>query len=536
MEGMDKRILLAILLSAIVLILYTFLNPSLPPPPKDEKAAQPSPKKEEVTPSLEARAVEVLGTIAAIGKEEKTITIETDLYKAIFTNRGGVIRHWELKQYWMDIQKRNKVVLFEPGEIVVGAYPLVLTVSDGELSRMFKDGLYSVEGGDLYLSSKNPQGSISFTLIDPSSGKGVKKQFNFYNDSYRVDIDIVPVNIPNNYTISTGSNFGISEWGEERMVGFVGPTTLLGTKVIKDKIAKINGSVYHEGNIKWTALQDKYFISALIPEGKVSRIIIKKSAGKDVQAEIEVPEGQKISLMLYAGPKEYERLKAIGKDLDYSIPFGWFIIWELSMISWFAKGLFSLLQFFYKISHNYGIAIILLTMVVRVVFIPLTFKSFKSMKGIQRLQPEIAKLQKKYKDNRTELNKAMMELYKTHKVNPLGGCFPMVLQLPVFIGLYNLLASMIELRQTPFFLWIKDLSVKDPYYVLPIIMGITMLIQQKMTPSTVDPTQAKVMLIMPVIFTFFFLNFPSGLVLYWLVNNVLTIGQQYATTRYFYKS
>jgi len=319
------------------------------------------------------------------------------------------------------------------------------------------------------------------------------------------------------------------------MVGFVGPTTLVGTKLIKDKVAKIKGPLYHEGDIKWTAVQDKYFISALIPKDKVNRVIVSKSSERDVHVEIEVSEGQKASFMLYAGPKEYKRLKALGVGLDESISFGWFIVWELSIISYMAKGLFYLLQLFYRLSHNYGIAIIFLTMIVRVVFIPLTFKSFKSMKDIQRLQPEIQKLQKKYKNDKAELNKAMMELYKTHKVNPLGGCLPMVLQLPVFIGLYNLLANTIELRQTPFILWINDLSIKDPYYVLPIIMGITMLIQQKMTPSTVDPTQAKIMLIMPVMFTFFFLNFPSGLVLYWLVNNVLTIGQQYATTKYFYK-
>ena len=206
---------------------------------------------------------------------------------------------------------------------------------------------------------------------------------------------------------------------------------------------------------------------------------------------------------------------------------------ELSVISWLAKGLFYILHLFYRLSGNYGIAIIVLTAIAKIVFIPLTYKSFKSMKDMQKLQPEMQKLQKKYKDDRAALNKAVMELYKTHKVNPLGGCFPMLLQLPVFIGLYNLLASAIELRQAPLFLWIKDLSLKDPYYVMPIIMGISMLIQQKMTPSTVDPTQAKIMLIMPVMFTFFFLNFPAGLVLYWLVNNLLTIGQQVVTNKYF---
>ena len=532
MEGMEKRILIAILLSMLVLFAYPFVFPPPSPPPKDQ-TAEPSLQKgeEEGAPSA-AETVEVAGAVAA---EEKTVTVETDLYKVVFSNKGGVIRHWELKQYWADLKKQNNIVLFDPGKIIVGAYPMAVSVSDGELNKLLQGGLFNVEGEDLHLNTGNPKGSIIFTLVDPVSGKGVRKSFTFYNETYKVDAEITPINIGGNYTLSTGSNFGISEWGEARMVGFVGPTTLVGTKLIKDKVAKIKGPLYHEGDIKWTAVQDKYFISALIPKDKVNRVIVSKSSERDVHVEIEVSEGQKASFMLYAGPKEYKRLKALGVGLDESISFGWFIVWELSIISYMAKGLFYLLQLFYRLSHNYGIAIIFLTMIVRVVFIPLTFKSFKSMKDIQRLQPEIQKLQKKYKNDKAELNKAMMELYKTHKVNPLGGCLPMVLQLPVFIGLYNLLANTIELRQTPFILWINDLSIKDPYYVLPIIMGITMLIQQKMTPSTVDPTQAKIMLIMPVMFTFFFLNFPSGLVLYWLVNNVLTIGQQYATTKYFYK-
>ncbi len=529
---MEKRILIAVLLSVLVIIVYPFVFPPPQPPPGSQQTSPPVPQKEEKVSPPGAGMIEVA---AAMGSEEKTITVETDLYKAVFTNKGGVIRHWELKQYWVNVKKKDNIVLFDPGEMAVGAYPMAVTVSDGELNKLLQSGLFSVEGGDIHLSNENPKGSLTFTLVDPGSGKGVRKAFTFYNETYKVDAEITPINIAGNYTVSTGSNFGISEWGEARMVGFVGPTTLVGTKLNKDKVAKIKGPLHYEGDIKWTAVQDKYFISALIPKDKVNRVIVSKSSEKDVHVEVEVPEGQKASFMLYAGPKEYKRLKALGVGLDESISFGWFIVWELSIISYMAKGLFYLLRLFYRLSHNYGIAIIFLTMIVRVVFIPLTFKSFKSMKDIQRLQPEIQKLQKKYKNDKAELNKAMMELYKTHKVNPLGGCLPMVLQLPVFIGLYNLLANTIELRQTPFLLWITDLSIKDPYYVLPIIMGISMLIQQKMTPSTVDPTQAKMMLIMPVMFTFFFLNFPSGLVLYWLVNNVLTIGQQYVTTKYFYK-
>ena len=237
-------------------------------------------------------------------------------------------------------------------------------------------------------------------------------------------------------------------------------------------------------------------------------------------------------MKLFAGPKEYNRLRAFNVGLDRVISLGWFILWDLALVTWLAKGLFYLLQEFYKISHNYGLAIILLTLVIRVFLAPLSYKSFKSMKSMQKLQPEIRKIQKKYKGDRAAMNKAVMELYKTHKVNPLGGCLPMLLQLPIFIGLYNLLANTIELRHSPFFLWIHDLSAKDPYYILPIIMGITMLIQQKMTPSTMDPTQSKLMLFMPIMFTFFFLNFPAGLVLYWMVNNLLTIGQQYVTMKY----
>lgn len=531
MEGMEKRLLIAIVLSIAIMVVYQYISPA-PPPSKTQQTEQAIQKQEESTLPVKTEAVALSGKIAG---EEKNITVETDLYKAVFTNKGGVISHWELKKYWMDLKKQNKVVLFDPGDKVVGAYPMTITSNDTGLNDIIKNGLFSVEGGDINLDSMNPKGSLSFTIVDPKSGRGIKKTFTFHNDAYSVDVDIIPVSISGSYEISTGSNFGISEWGEARIVGFVGPTTMVGTKVKKDKVAKLKGATYHEGDIKWVSIQDKYFISALIPRDKINKVVIVKTSDQDVQSKIEVADGKKASFILYSGPKEYNRLKSFGVGLDETISFGWFIIWELSPISWMARGLFSILQFFYNISHNYGIAIIFLTAIVRIVFTPLTYKSFKSMKGMQKLQPEIQKLQKKYKDNKAELNKAMMELYKHHKINPLGGCLPMLLQLPVFIGLYNLLANTIELRQSPFFLWVTDLSIKDPYYVMPIIMGITMLIQQKMTPTTVDPTQAKVMLIMPVIFTFFFLNFPSGLVLYWLVNNVLTIGQQHVTMKYFTK-
>ncbi|MDO9079815.1 MAG: membrane protein insertase YidC, partial [Desulfuromonadales bacterium] len=196
-----------------------------------------------------------------------------------------------------------------------------------------------------------------------------------------------------------------------------------------------------------------------------------------------------------------------------------------------AKPLFYVLKFFYDYVGNYGWAIILLTVLIKIIFWPLTDKSYKSMKAMQTLQPEMTKLREKHKNDRDTLNKEIMTLYKEHRVNPLGGCLPMLVQIPVFFALYQVLMNMIELRHAPFIFWLTDLSVKDPYYITPLVMGATMFIQQKLTPSQLDPIQQKIFLAMPIVFTFLFLNFPSGLVVYWLVNNVLTIAQQLSVNR-----
>jgi len=192
-----------------------------------------------------------------------------------------------------------------------------------------------------------------------------------------------------------------------------------------------------------------------------------------------------------------------------------------------AKPMLVVLNFVEKYLGNYGLAIILVTIIIKLIFYPLSKHSLKSMRDMQQLQPQLAALKEKYKDDKDKMNKELMGMYKRYKVNPLGGCLPMVLRIPVFIALYEVLYVAIELRHAPLFFWIHDLSAKDPYYITPLIMGATMFLQQKMTPSTMDPNQAKIMLIMPVVFTFMFLSFPSGLVLYWLVNNILTVGQQY---------
>jgi YidC/Oxa1 family membrane protein insertase len=236
--------------------------------------------------------------------------------------------------------------------------------------------------------------------------------------------------------------------------------------------------------------------------------------------QVTINAGQSVTVAhrLFVGPKDIDVLKSQGSSLEKSLDLGWF--------KHIAMPLLYTLKFFNRYVGNYGIAIIIITIILKALFFPLTHKSYKSMKDMQKIQPKMAALKEKYKDDRDAMNKAVMELYREHKVNPLGGCLPMVVQIPVFFALYKALMFSIELRHAPFFLWVTDLADKDPYYVTPVIMGITMFVQQKMTPSQMDPIQQKMMLALPVVFTFMFLSFPSGLVLYWLVNNILTIGQQ----------
>ena len=205
--------------------------------------------------------------------------------------------------------------------------------------------------------------------------------------------------------------------------------------------------------------------------------------------------------------------------------------WLGNKFAFLVKPLLSVLTFFYGVFGNYGWAIIFLTILIKIIFFPLTHKSFKSMKGLQKIQPYVKVIQERHKDDRQKMNEEMIELYKKHQVNPLGGCLPMLLQIPVFISLYHALFFSIELRGAPFMGWITDLSVADPYYVTPVMMGVTMFLQQKMTPSVGDPVQQKIMLMLPIVFTFLFVTFPAGLVIYWTINNLLTIAQQY----YIYK-
>jgi YidC/Oxa1 family membrane protein insertase len=278
-------------------------------------------------------------------------------------------------------------------------------------------------------------------------------------------------------------------------------------------------------------------MSVFIPENANS-LFSKLENERVVSAGISLPAGSDEHVhktRLYAGPKQFDVLKSFEIGLEDTIDFGWFIYGSWGIVKAVAKPLFSILRFIYDYTHYYGLAIILLTLGIKLLFVPLQYKSYKSMQGMQTIQPKVLALQEKFKDNKEKLNQELMKLYKEHKVNPVGGCLPIVLQMPVFVALFNILYMTIDLRQAPFMLWITDLSAQDPYYVLPVLMGVSMVIQQKIMPTTMDPTQAKMMMILPVGLTFLFVTFPAGLVLYWVTNNVLTITQQFVTDRYILK-
>jgi YidC/Oxa1 family membrane protein insertase len=281
----------------------------------------------------------------------------------------------------------------------------------------------------------------------------------------------------------------------------------------------------------WIAMVQHYFVSALLPPDKTEREYYTRrlgeqyySAGVILPVAAIAPGGTgKVGVRLYAGPEEQEKLTAVAPGLDLVVDYGWLTV--------IAAPLFWVLQLLYKWLGNWGLAIIALTVLIKLIFFPLSAASYKSMARMKQVTPRLMKLREQYGDDRAKMNQAMMELYKQEKINPLGGCLPIAVQIPVFIALYWVLLASVELRQAPFFGWITDLSATDPYYILPALMMGSMVLQTRMSPTPPDPVQAKVMQIMPIAFGVMFFFFPAGLVLYWLVNNILSIAQQWQITR-----
>ena len=557
---MEKRVIVFLLISLAVIVGYDYLLKEFGLSPQSneqqsesgplEKGKEGSPRPEaspsspqstrlspsnQPAPSPSAKLGgkmqgEENAHLAASSPDEQTVEIETNLYRARLSNRGAVIKAWELKRYTTSGPTGSQPIqlVYEGGKFKA---PLSLTVPDQGKTDAIQQGLYRVSQDRTHLDASNPTAQVIFQYEDPVNHLMVRKQLTFHHDSYLVDIRVTSEGLPASIDVNLGTNFGIVEWGEG-FIGLMGAAFLVDDKVVKDTP---DTEIERKGEVKWVALQDKYFLSVLIPSG-ASAAIAKKEGDKLASSSVRFgppPPESDLSLQLFAGPKEYDTLKSFNIGLEDTIDFGWFIFGSWSFVKVVAKPIFYVLRYLYEFTHNYGLSIILLTVGIKLMFAPLQYKSYKSMKQMQVIQPKVAAVQAKFKDDRDRLNKELIKLYRDHKVNPVGGCLPMVLQMPVFVALFNILFMTIDLRGAPFILWIKDLSVQDPYYILPIIMGVSMVAQQKMMPTTMDPTQAKIMLVLPAFMTFLFINFPAGLVLYWLTNNILTITQQVLTDRFF---
>ncbi|MBI5076686.1 MAG: membrane protein insertase YidC [Nitrospirae bacterium] len=520
---MDNRTVIAVVLSFLVIVgsQYLFPGESQKAPVQKPAEQQPAPEAAKKDPTQKAEAPKAIAeTVVA---DEKEITVENDLFAAVFTSRGGTIKSWTIKPY-KDKTGKDVLLLKKPGVVpAVG----IGTSSSFDLANVN----FSVLGRDLKLDNKNKTGSLVFEYA--KDGRSVKRTYTFSDASYLVELTDEVSGVPE-YWITLGSDFGIVEKDDSIHVG---PTVLTGSDLKDLKAGDLKEPKVFHDNLKWIAQQDKYFFAALVPATPVEEA--KALLVQDSPVVAFKAKSGSNKFHLYAGPKENDRLEALNIGLEHVIDFGFFSI--------IARPLFWILKFFYQFLGNYGWAIILITIVTRIPFVPLMTKSQKSMKKLQEIQPLMNEIKEKYKKDPQKQQAEMMGLYKKHKVSPFGGCLPMLLQIPVFLALYQVLLRAIELRGAPFMLWITDLSGPDTLFghipavlpliggfalgPLPILMGATMFIQQKMTPSSMDPTQAKMMLMMPIVFTFVFLNMASGLVLYWLIGNVLGIIQQFFVNR-----
>lgn len=553
---MDQaRLFIAIALSFLVFLVWEFFFTDRKPVPERtqeqeiEQIEEYEPKRAEAPFQLEERKVNA--GIEPISKKEiaktktyKTINIDTSLYTAQISEKGGVIKSFALKKYRETVDADSPLLEMVSQDNPFGTVQLSFGNKSSPdlreavfLSNLTTDTITVNDNTEeLILSWMSPQGLV------------VEKAFYFYPESYLVGFT---VKIKNGSEYSMQDNIIVSLMksfqGQGRLYGFEGPSALINNELEQIKLDKIEDKNVYRGKLQWITVQDRYFMTGIIPETP-EKSYMRLFLFEDNLLENQLVEPvsiinpgtqQVFKYKLYFGPKRISVLKEIGHNLDKTVNFG--------MFNSIAKPCVWLLNFLYGLVPNYGIVIIILTMLIKIVLWPLGTKSYKSMAEMKKIQPLMAEIREKYKNDKKKMNEEVMGLYKTYKINPLGGCLPMLVQLPIFFALYRMLYETIELRHAPFFGWINDLSAPDrlfhfnfsipfmqaPYGfpVLTIIMGATMFLQQKMQPPMGDPAQAKMMMLMPIVFTVIFINFSSGLVLYWLVNNVISIAQQYYTTK-----
>jgi len=542
------RAFLAIILSFLILFGYQyFFSPSRPANPSDQIEQQ---NTETSSPSSPAAPVEQPAVPVAVPVQmpripvdatARDIVVDTPLYRAVIFEQGGGMKSFVLKKYRTELAHDSEAMDLVKTQNPV-AFPLFFTLDNGAVSSL---PVFRADKEHLVLS-EGKSGKLVMTAT-LESGLTIVRTLEFSADSYL---------ITNNYSVTNAgsapqqispamvlTNAPYSLTNASGRYLFSGPASWINNKLEQIKVKKLAaGPQILQGQVGWAAYEDSYFISAVIPEQNSADSVTLSADGDIVRTvvgyrvlSLAAGESKTFQYKVYFGPKKLSILRSTGYELSKAVNFGWFDV--------LAKPMLFLLNFFYSFIGNYGLAIILLTCLIKGAFWPITQKGMKSMKNMQKLQPKVAKLKEKYKDDSTRMNQEMMAMYKTYKVNPVGGCLPMIIQIPFFFALYRVLMAAIELRHAPFMLWINDLSAPDRLMigvdipvlhgipVLTLLMGASMYLQQKMTPTTADPTQAKIMQFLPVIFTFMFINFASGLVLYWLVNNLLSILQQQLINR-----
>ncbi|SDB37355.1 YidC/Oxa1 family membrane protein insertase [Desulfonatronum thiosulfatophilum] len=544
-----KRAFLAITVSLAFLVLWSwYFAPQHQPVPRTDTPhveSQPSPAPEitpidpslapppAIAPGFQAETPLDPGFTAAPLVRGKQITVRNPYFQAVFNSEGGVLERFELLQYRQTIDQ-NAPFVDLIGSPEPRKRPMGLLWNS---QPTWMQGEWTFEGENLHLQH-GQTGTLTF--IGRFGLLELVRTFQFTGDSYLIDEQVqVRNHSPNQISATLG--FTLASEALSAIRDRYTPTQIMfydATGLEQEKSEKrLLPGIQAEGGIRWGAIQSNYFLTAVVPafndpvfkarlEDGVHRAVMEtRNFVLDPQLEMQ------FRATYYLGPREREALSVAPGNLLEALHYGWFDL--------IASPLIQVLNFFYGYVHNYGLAIILLTVVIKLIFWPLSQKSYKSMQQMKKLQPMMLKLREKHKDDRQKMNEEMMQLYKTYKVNPLGGCLPIAVQIPVFISLYQALMGAIELRHAPFIshvpftdiIWLADLSARDPYYITPVVMGATMFLQQKLTPAPGDPMQAKIMLFLPIIFTFLFLSFPSGLVLYWLVNNVLSIAQQWWVMR-----
>jgi YidC/Oxa1 family membrane protein insertase len=459
------------------------------------------------------------------------IKVSTDLYQLEIDTVGGDIRRLLLNNHLAD-NAQDKFVLLDDAQ-----KPLLYIGQSGLIGNQLPThkSVFTSEKTNYVL--ENGQNNLDIKLNYKNQDVEVVKIISFERDNYQIQVRYEITNHGKS-AITPSAYFQLVHDDGSAQSSKVTPTfTGAAYYTDADKYKKIKFSDMKKHDLSlialdgWMGVVQHYFASAWILPANQKREFYTKQVADNIYSSgvltqlpvIQSGEKKEFSTKLYAGPQIKEQLEKAAPGLTYTVDYGW--------LTFIASPLFMVLSWIHKLFNNWGGAIILLTVLIKILFYPLSAASYKSMAQLRELSPRLQSMKEKFGDDKVKFQQAMLELYRTEKINPMGGCLPILIQIPVFISLYWVLMGAVELRHAPFMLWITDLSVKDPYYVLPIIMGISMIVQTKLNPAPTDPMQAKLMMIMPVVFSVFFFFFPAGLVLYWVINNVLSILQQWMINR-----